>query len=712
MELEKLKVAVVHDWLVNYGGAERVVETILEIFPQADIYTLVYDEKKMGKSFPKEKVKTTFIQKIPKATKLYTKLLPLMPLAFEELDLTNYDLVISSSSCCAKGVITSPNTLHISYVHSPMRYIWDLYYDYKKKSNFLVKAFMTIFSKSLRIWDVTSSRRIDVVIANSDYIKKRIKKCWGIDSKVIYPPVEIEKYYPNGKEAEDFYVVFSRFVAYKRIDLAIEVCKELNRKLVVIGDGEERENLKRLADNNKNIIFTGRISDEEVRDYLQRCKAMIFCAEEDFGIIPVEAQACGRPVIAYGKGGALETVVNGVTGVFFDRQEKESVKKAILEFENKKFKAEDILENSRKFSKEKFKNKLIEVINEKNRIDCRMINNSGIGTYLREILPYLLETQNQFLLIGNREKLKEFLEYKNVELLECDIKIFSLEELFFFPVKPINQCDIYYSPNFNIALGIKIPIYLTIHDVIFLDMPELTSKLGYIVRKFYYKLAYKKAKKIFTVSNFSKKRIEEHLGREKKIVVTYNGVSKYILEKSDEKYIKKDYIIFVGNIKKHKGLKILLEAFKLVKKEDKKLKLVIVGNQNNFRTKDKEVIELLEDRNLNKDIIFTGYVDNKELKKLIAEARILVQPSLYEGFGIPPLEALALGTNVIVSDIEVFREVYTQMNIIFFKLNDKNDLSKKILSYNLIVENRLKNEEILEKYSYFNVSQIIQGELL
>lgn len=366
MELEKLKVAVVHDWLVNYGGAERVVETILELFPQADIYTLVYDEKKMGKSFPKEKVKTTFIQKIPKATKLYTKLLPLMPLAFEELDLTEYDLVISSSSCCAKGVITSPNTLHISYVHSPMRYIWDLYYDYKKKSNFLVKVFMIIFSKSLRIWDVTSSRRIDVVIANSNYIKKRIKKCWGIDSKVIYPPVEIEKYYLNRKEAEDFYVVFSRFVAYKRIDLAIEACKELNKKLVVIGDGEERENLKRLADNNENIIFTGRISDEEVRDNLQRCKAMLFCAEEDFGIIPVEAQACGRPVIAYGKGGALETVVDGVTGIFFQKQEKESVKEAILEFEKKDFKIEDILENSRKFSKEVFKSKLVEVINEKN----------------------------------------------------------------------------------------------------------------------------------------------------------------------------------------------------------------------------------------------------------------------------------------------------------------------------------------------------------
>ncbi len=365
MNIENLKVAIVHDWLVNYGGAERVVETFLEIFPQADIYTLVYDEKKMGKSFSKEKVHTTFIQKIPKATKLYTKLLPLMPLAFEELNLTKYDLVVSSSSCCAKGIITSPNTLHLSYIHSPMRYIWDLYYEYKEKSNFLVKIFMMAFSKKLRIWDITSSRRIDVLIANSNYIKKRIKKCWGLDAEVINPPVETEKYFPNQKEAEDFYVVFSRFVAYKRIDLAIEACKELGKKLVVIGDGEEREKLKKLADNDKNIIFTGRISDEEVRDYLQRCKAMIFSAEEDFGIIPVEVQACGRPVIAYGKGGALETVVSGKTGVFFYEQNKESVVKAIKEFEQMKFNTEDILENSKKFSKEIFKEKILKIVEEK-----------------------------------------------------------------------------------------------------------------------------------------------------------------------------------------------------------------------------------------------------------------------------------------------------------------------------------------------------------
>lgn len=345
-------------------------------------------------------------------------------------------------------------------------------------------------------------------------------------------------------------------------------------------------------------------------------------------------------------------------------------------------------------------------------IDCRMINNSGIGTYLREILPYLLETQNKFLLIGNKEKLKEFLEYENIEILECNIKIFSLQELFLFPVKKINQCDLYYSPNFNIALGIKVPIYSTIHDVIFLDMPELTSKLGGILRKIYYKLAYKKAKKIFTVSNFSKKRIEEHLGKEKKIIVTYNGVSKYILEKHNEEYIKKDYIIYVGNIKKHKGLKILLEAFKLIKETDKALKLVIVGNQNNFRTKDKEVIELLENRNLHGDIIFTGYVDNKELKKLIAEAKILVQPSLYEGFGIPPLEALVLGTNILISDIEVFKELYSDIGDIFFKINSKDELSNKILnicSYKLAEEQMKK---ILLRYSYFNVSKIIQGEIL
>lgn len=358
------KVAIVHDWLVTYGGAERVVEAFLEMYPEADIYTLVYDEEKMGKTFKPEKVKTTFIQKFPKATKLYTKLLPFMPYAFEELDLSEYDLVISSSSCCAKGVITGPNTKHIAYVHSPMRYAWDLYHDYKKRSGKLTRFFMSIFMKSLREWDYTSSQRIDVLIANSNYVAKRINKFWRRECQVIYPPVDIDRLSPNGKDAEDFYVVFSRFVPYKRIDLAIEACKKLGRKLVVIGDGEQRDYLKSLAD--ENITFTGRISDEEVKDYLQRCKAMIFSAEEDFGIVPLEAQACGRPVIAYGKGGALETVVDRVTGVFFEEQEVDLVASAIEKFETLNLNTNDIYTHAMKFSRERFKEEMEGVINDNN----------------------------------------------------------------------------------------------------------------------------------------------------------------------------------------------------------------------------------------------------------------------------------------------------------------------------------------------------------
>lgn len=362
MNIENMKVAIVHDWLVTYGGAERVVETFLEMFPEADIYTLVYDEKKMGRIFPKEKVRTSFIQKFPKSTKIYTKLLSLMPYAFEKFNLNKYDLVISSSSCCAKGIIVSPNTKHIAYIHSPMRYAWDLFYEYENRSSFLTKIFMNIFMKNIRIWDVISSQRIDEIIANSNYIAKRIKKYWNLDSEVIYPPVEIERLEPNYKDSEEFYVSFSRFVSYKRIDLAIEACIKLDRKLIVIGDGEERKKLEKVAKNNENIIFTGRISDAEVKSYLQRCKALIFCAEEDFGIIPIECQACGRPVIAFGKGGALETILNKETGIFFEKQEVESLIESILEFEKLKFDTEIIYDHAQKFSKERFKKEILKYI--------------------------------------------------------------------------------------------------------------------------------------------------------------------------------------------------------------------------------------------------------------------------------------------------------------------------------------------------------------
>ena len=354
------RVAIVHDWLVNYGGAERVVEAFLKIYPDADIFTLVYDEKKMGKIFPKEKVHASFVQKIPLASKLYTKMLPLMPKAFESFDFSSYDLVLCSSSSCAKGVITPPSVPHIAYVHTPMRYAWDQFFEYQKRSKKIVAFFMNKFMPSIRLWDFVSSQRIDSLIANSKYIQRRIKKYWNLDSKVISPPVDTARLCPNGLEPENFYVVFSRFVPYKRIDLAISACGELGRKLVVIGGGSQEKELKALAAKYKgaDIKFTGRISDSEVQDYLMRCRAMIFSAEEDFGIIPVEAQACGRPVIAFAKGGSLETVIDGKTGVFFREQKTESVMQAIGEFETleeqRGVNPTEVASHAKSFSTERF----------------------------------------------------------------------------------------------------------------------------------------------------------------------------------------------------------------------------------------------------------------------------------------------------------------------------------------------------------------------
>ena len=362
------RVAIVHDWLVNYGGAERVVEELLKIYPEADIFTLVYDEKKMGKIFPKEKVHTSFMQKWPLSTKLYTKFLSFMPKAFESFDLSNYKLVICSSSSCAKGVITPPLVPHIAYIHTPMRYAWDKYFEYKSRSGRITKFFMDKWMPKIRLWDYVSSQRVDTLIANSNYISRRIKKYWNRDSIVIYPPVNTDRLTPNYKPHEDFFVVFSRFVPYKRIDLAIQACGNLKKKLVVIGSGSQEKSLKKLAESYSDveITFTGRISDKEVMSYLQRCRAMIFCAEEDFGIIPVEAQCCGRPVIAFGKGGALETVINGKTGTFFSHATVDSVERAINRFEELEksgaFDADFISQHAKTFSAERFSRQIKEAI--------------------------------------------------------------------------------------------------------------------------------------------------------------------------------------------------------------------------------------------------------------------------------------------------------------------------------------------------------------
>jgi glycosyltransferase involved in cell wall biosynthesis len=344
-----------------------------------------------------------------------------------------------------------------------------------------------------------------------------------------------------------------------------------------------------------------------------------------------------------------------------------------------------------------------------------MYSQSGIGTYLREILPYILKEKYEFLLIGDKDKIGH-LEYENIEILHCKIPIFSVKEAIGFPVKKINECDRFYTPNYNIPWGIKIPIFPTIHDVVFLDMPEITnSYIGFKIRKLFLKRAVKISEVIFTVSNFSKSRIEKHFKFEKEILVAGNGISRQIIDypsnpESENIGKKNPYIVYVGNIKKHKGLGVLLKAFKIALQKGFDKKLVIVGKSENFRTKDDEILRELNNLKEN-EIIFTGYVSDEELIKWLVNADALIQPSLYEGFGIPPLEALFLGTKVIVSDIAVFREVYSDLPVKYFKTADSEDLSNKLIElfFNSIIRLNIR-EKMLSKYSYEDTAKkIING---
>lgn len=340
--LKTLKVALVHEWLVDYSGSERVVEQILQIFPQADLFAVVEFLPTELKGFIQNKsVKTTFIQKLPFAKTKYRSYLPLMPIAIEQLDVSNYDLVISSSHAVAKGVLTSPNQLHISYVHSPIRYGWDLQHQYLREANLetgLKSWLARWFLHQIRLWDTRTANGVDGFVANSRFIARRIHKVYRREAKVIYPPVNVEDFQIGELPKEDFYLTAARFVPYKRVDLIVEAFAQMpDKKLIVIGDGAGLARIKALAANSPNITLIGYQPPQVLRDYMQRAIAFVFAAEEDFGITVVEAQACGTPVIAFGKGGALETI-KGLdqeqpTGVFFPEQTVASLKMAVEKFE-------------------------------------------------------------------------------------------------------------------------------------------------------------------------------------------------------------------------------------------------------------------------------------------------------------------------------------------------------------------------------------------
>lgn len=351
-----MKVALVHDYLNQYGGAERVLKVLSEIFPYAPIYTLVYSEKRTLGVFKDKRVHTSFLQKIPLATS-YHRIFPIfMPAAIEQFDLGRFQVVISSAYSFSKGVITNPSTLHISYCHTPLRYAWDDCHRYTQEFGFpaFIKKLVPFGVNYIRLWDRISSARPDLFIANSSFVASRIKKYYSRAAVVIYPPVDTDFYHSvSGRTSQDYYLMVGRLLPYKRFDMAIEAFNKLGLPLKIIGEGPEEKRLKRKA--HVNIEFLGRTSDEELRSYYEGCKAFVFPQEEDFGITPVEAMACGRPVIAYRGGGALETVEDGITGIFFTRQTPEGLIRAVKDFDSYKFNPHLIRQHALGFDKEIFK---------------------------------------------------------------------------------------------------------------------------------------------------------------------------------------------------------------------------------------------------------------------------------------------------------------------------------------------------------------------
>lgn len=348
-----MRVAIVHYWFVGMRGGEKVVEELCRLYPQADLFTHVFDPAAVSETIRSRSIKTSFIQSLPSPAKFYRQYLPLMPLASEQLDLRGYDLVISSESGPAKGVIPAPEALHVCYCHSPMRYVWNMYHDYRAEAGFLTRALMPPLAHYLRNWDALAATRVDHFIANSATVAKRIERYYRREADIVHPPVAADAFsIAPASEHGDYYLMVGELVGYKRPDLAIETFNRLGKKLVVIGGGAYLDAMRKLAGPTVSVI--GPQPLEVLVHHYARCRALIFPGEEDFGIVPLEAMASGRPVIAFGRGGATETVVEGVTGTFFDTQSVESLAGAIARFEQIEFSPERIRAHALTFGSERF----------------------------------------------------------------------------------------------------------------------------------------------------------------------------------------------------------------------------------------------------------------------------------------------------------------------------------------------------------------------
>lgn len=328
-----MKVAIVHYWLVGMRGGEKVLEAICRMFPGADIFTHVCIPEAISPLLRSHRIRETYVGRLPFARRLYQSYLPFMPGALEALDLSGYDLVISSEAGPAKGVIAAPDALHLCYTHSPMRYLWDQYHTYRNGAGPATKLMMPLIAPPLRVWDVTSAARVDRFLANSNHVAARIRKYWRRESEVLYPPVDVASFAPVPRaERGDFYLWAGELAPYKRPDIAIEAFRQLGLPLVVIG-GPEKTRQRLEATCAANVSFLGKVDFATLRSHMARCKALVFPGEEDFGMVPVEVMASGRPVIAYGRGGALETVLHGETGWLFHEQSVAGLVAAVRDFE-------------------------------------------------------------------------------------------------------------------------------------------------------------------------------------------------------------------------------------------------------------------------------------------------------------------------------------------------------------------------------------------
>lgn len=357
-----MRIAFVHDYLVQYGGAERVLECLVELFPDAPIYTILYNKKAMHGVFENKRIYTSYLQNFPLAQKWHRIFPLLMPSAIEQFDFSEYDIVVSDSSSYAKGIITGPETLHICYMHTPMRYAWDDCQKYTRDFYFpqIIKRFIPFVMNYLRIWDKVSADRVDVFIANSSFVARRIKKYYRKEAKVINPPVDTKNFSTANVASKGYYLMVGRLITYKRHDIAIEAFNKLKLPLKIIGRGPEMKRLKKMA--GPTIEFLGRVDDKELEKYYAECQAFIFPQEEDFGIVAIEALASGKPLIAYRGGDIPEHMEDGKMGVFFDKQDSGSVIEAVGRFEKLSFNADYIRSKVLKFDREIFKEKMKELI--------------------------------------------------------------------------------------------------------------------------------------------------------------------------------------------------------------------------------------------------------------------------------------------------------------------------------------------------------------